>query len=450
MSVPTIHVVGVGFSGAGSLSPETLSIVESATMLVGGNRHLEAFKTLLYERNIQALPLDDFTQTFKQVRSHCIQTPQAQVVMLASGDPLFFGLGRILLTHFSPEQLTFHPHVSAIQLAFSRIKQPWQNATLLSVHGRSEEALIKALKRGDETIAVLTDGVLTPSAIAALINALDSPAHFSMWVCENLGSEQERVRHYHLDNSTQQSIAAADFSPLNVVILQRQHSADQADRAQTQTLPLIGLPDAAFKGFPDRPTLITKREIRLLILGELAPAGTPTIWDIGAGTGSVSIELSRLCPTANLYAIEKTAMGAALIKENSTRLAIASITAIQGKAPSVFQKLSPQELPPPNLVFIGGSSGALVPILNYLSNQTSAERIVLAIATLENLTEVISWSKEATHSKQWHCKAMQINVARSAPIGPLTRFLPLTPITLVTLTARSPRMQNPKVLETSD
>ncbi|MEM6449051.1 MAG: precorrin-6y C5,15-methyltransferase (decarboxylating) subunit CbiE [Cyanobacteria bacterium P01_D01_bin.105] len=471
MSMPPIHIIGVGLAGASSLTSELLSIVQSATLLVGGRRHLSAFENFIEAGAIDALPLEDFTQVFEDVRSHIAIHSHPQPVILASGDPLFFGVGRLLLADFPAEQLIFHPHISSIQLAFSRMKRPWQNATLLSVHGRSEERLVKALKRGDETVAVLIDSVMTPSAIATLIVALDIPVRYRLWVCENLGDKQERLSDHWPEQLANQPI---DFAPLSVVVLQRQTdevlAGLQTSRSEAssatglatssaqpppllldsfplESLPLVGLPDSVFKGFRDRPTLMTKREIRLLILGEIAPLDGQILWDIGAGTGSVSIELSRLCPNATLYAIEKTAMGTALIRENAKKLAIAPIHAIQGKAPDVLHTL-----PMPERVFIGGSSGQLIPILEYLSGKTLAqkellldnlpanypvsqfpERIVLAIATLEHLTEVLNWLKSETPSMLWTYRLTQVNISRSLPVGPLTRFSPLTPIMLVTL-----------------
>ena len=432
--LPLIHVVGMGVSGADSLLPKVLSLVESATVLVGGQRHLDAFDYLLEPPSlIEGWPLGNFSQTFEKMRSHHQSHTNARIVVLTSGDPLFFGLGRLLLANFPPEQLIFHPHISAIQLAFSRVKLPWQDATLISVHGRSETLLLKAIKRGDAKIALLTDNVMTPSAIARLIIRLDVPVHYQMWVCENLGSPDEQVAQYELEAAQSKA-----FAPLNVVVLRRL-PADELDESISRhqpcdRLPLIGLPDSAFCGFPDRPLLITKKEIRLLILGELAPLDGQVIWDIGAGTGSVSIELSRLCPTARLYAIEQTAAGAALIKKNANKLAIAPIHIIQGSAPPALQGL-----PHPHRVFMGGSSGHLLPILTLLSTihqkapQSQPLRIVIAVATAEHLAGAIAWATQSDVVTHWTYHLTQINVARSIPVGSLTRLSPLNPVTLVTL-----------------
>lgn len=423
---PPIQVVGIGLAGIDGLSPAVLAVVRAATVVIGAQRHLEAFCQADLGTEPEMWPLADFAAVFDRLRSHLATHPETRTVFLATGDPLFFGIGRLLLQAFAPEQLVFHPQVSALQLAFSRLKVPWQAATLVSVHGRGEQPLLKALKRGDSKIGVLTDGVFTPSAIADLIASLDLPMIYQMWVCENLGGPAESVSLYEPKADSRLPYAA-----LNVVILLRQPEKSASDGAETDRLPLIGLPDAAFKSFPDRPTLMTKREIRLLILGELAPRAGDTVWDIGAGTGSVSVELSRLCPSARLYAVEKTAVGAALIRANAAKLALAPIQVIHGRAPDVLSTL-----PTPSCVFIGGSSGQLIPILECVSDVTcdgTEVRIVLAIATLEHLSAVMAWSRANESSRRWTARAKQINISRSLPVGPLTRFSPLNPITLVTI-----------------
>ncbi len=430
-----IHVVGIGLSGAKSLSQPVLDIVTSATLLIGAQRHLETIQASIDRvadhADLETWVLGDFGQVFEDLRSHLQSTPEARAVILATGDPLFFGIGRLLLSIFSAEQLIFHPQVSAIQLAFSRLKVPWQDATLVSVHGRGEDLLRNALKRGDHKIAVLTDSVLTPSAIAQMLLALELPVHYQLWVCENLGDKDERILRYD-----RMADASTTYAALNVVVLLRQLEAEaslSADLADSlDNLPLIGLPDSVFKGYADRPMLMTKREIRLLILGAIAPLDHQIIWDVGAGTGSVSIELSRLCPHASIYAIEKTAIGAAVIAENIKRLAIAPIHIVHARAPKAFDSL-----PYPNRIFIGGSSGQLINILNWLHERRSISiytpRIVLALATLEHLAEVITWLNQPAIAKVWQTQITQATISRSLPVGPLTRFTPLNPVTILTI-----------------
>ncbi|MEM9944969.1 MAG: precorrin-6y C5,15-methyltransferase (decarboxylating) subunit CbiE [Cyanobacteria bacterium P01_D01_bin.36] len=433
-----IQVVGVGLSGASSLAESSVDIIRSATLLMGSQRLIETIQETLWDDPESALPSalpverpeiwvmrSNFTQVFDDLRSRLQSHPSTRAVILATGDPLFFGLGRLLLSAFPPAQLVFYPQVSAMQLAFSRLKMPWQDATLVSVHGRGESLLTRALKRGDEKIAVLTDGVLTPQAIASLIAALDLPIRYQLWVCENLGGTDERVARYDPVRRINDEVT---FAALNVVVLLRS-PVETMPAVLPQSLPLIGLPDAVFEGYPDRPTLMTKREIRLLILGAIAPLNQQVIWDVGAGTGSVSVELSRLCPQASIYAIEKTAMGAALVARNAKRLAIAPIHVIHGKAPNAFV-----DLPNPARVFIGGSSGQLVTILNHLRH-LQVPRIVVALATVEHLAELTCWASQPHISKDYQYQLTQANISRSLPVGPLTRLSPLNPVTLITLSS---------------
>jgi len=409
-----IHVVGIGLDGLAGLSATTQALVTQAQLLVGAPRHLAHFPDSQAER----WPLDDFRTVIAGLRQRLARPDAGIIVVLASGDPLFFGIGRLLLASLPAEHLSFHPHLSAIQLAFSRIKRPWQGATLVSAHGRSSQTLVRALQRGDPLIAVLTDGVHRPDAIAQLLLDVDLPGHYHLWVCENLGGAAERVQPL-----TPVQAAQGSFDPLNVVILERHPSPPPA------TLPYIGIPDGAFLSFDDRPGLITKREVRLLVLAELAPQPQQIIWDIGAGTGSVSIELGRLVPTAQIYAIEKTAMGATLIRQNCERFGVTNVTAIHGKAPTALA-----DLPAPHRIFIGGSGGKLTAILDTCQARIQSPGLmVLALATLESQAQVLQW--QANHADNWQCHLLQVNLARSTSVGSLTRWSPLNPVTIVTLKA---------------
>jgi precorrin-6Y C5,15-methyltransferase (decarboxylating) len=315
--------------------------------------------------------------------------------------------------------LTFHPHLSAVQLAFNRIKVPWQDARVISAHGRSLDELIQALQQGAEKIAVLTDGTNTPSAIARLLLALDLPSNYQFWVCENLGGETERVQSWSIAEILSQA-----FAPLNVVVLLREsNSVTQLDLA---TLPQLGLSDQMFFSFSDRPGLITKREIRLLILGELALKPGQIIWDIGAGTGSVSIEIARLFPTSQVYAIEKTAAGTALIEQNCRRFQVENVISIHGTAPDILRNL-----PASDRIFIGGSGGNLSQILDTSSRLAPGGVVVLALATLEHLNMALGWLKERG---SWNYQLLQVQLSRSVPVAQLTRFAPLNPVTILTAT----------------
>jgi precorrin-6Y C5,15-methyltransferase (decarboxylating) len=409
-----VHVVGIGLEGAQGLTESVRQLVETATLLVGSDRHLNYFPHSPASR----LVLVDFVQTIREVRRRIEANQSERIVVLTSGDPLFFGLGRLLLEELPREELTFHPHLSAVQLAFSRIKVPWQDARIISAHGRSLENLTQALKQGVEKIAILTDKTNTPNAIARLLEGLDLASDYEFWVCENLGGEGERVQRLSADE-----LKNATFAPLNVVVLLRQSEA--SDRPLDVTaLPMLGLPDSVFASFRDRPGLMTKREVRLLVLGELALQPGQTVWDIGAGTGSVSIEIARLSPTSQIYAIEKTAIGSSLIEQNCQRLQVKNVVSIHGKAPDILLPL-----PDPHRIFIGGSGGQLIAILDRCNSRLLAGGIlVLALATVEHLNTALDW----LNAHRWEYRLLQVQLSRSVPVGKLTRFTPLNPVTILT------------------
>ncbi len=402
-----VHVVGVGLEGVAGLTEQVREVVNRATLLIGSDRHLSYFP----HHPAQRLTLGDFTQAIEAIRTSVDEC----IAILVTGDPLFFGLGRLLLLELPAENLTFHPHLCAVQLAFSRIKVPWQDGCFVSVHGRSSDQLVQVLQQGKEKIAVLTDGINTPSAIARLFLALDLPTDYKFWVCENLGGDNEQISCFSATELIERT-----FAPLNVVVLLRQAEIIDLDITK---LPHFGISDRHFLGFSDRPGLMTKREIRLLVLGELALQPQQVVWDIGAGTGSVSIEIARLCPDCQVYAIEKTAVGYGLIAQNCRRFQVDNVEAIQGFAPDILTNL-----PNPDRIFIGGSGGNLNQILNACDRISPQGVIVLAIATVEHLTMALSWLGD----RAWNYQLLQVQLSRSIPVAHLTRFSPLNPVTIIT------------------
>lgn len=429
----TIHIIGIGLDGLVGLGESVRQVLDGANLVVGSDRHLSYLSNFASEKpedsSIPKLSLKDITKGLSELGEWIINWQRdhhssPHVVILVSGDPLFFGLGRLLIAEFPSEKLIFYPHISSMQLAFNRLQIPWQDATLISVHGRSMDSLTSALKQGVEKIAVLTDGNNTPQAIAQLILSLDLPITYEFWVCENLGGEDEKVKEYSLN-----SINSCDFSQLNVVILLR-HLQQPSQCLDLSDIPLLGIPDRLFFSYSDRPGLMTKKEVRVLALGELSLQPNQVIWDIGSGTGSVSVEISRLFPSSTIYAIEKTAAGTSLIEQNCHQFQVNNIISIHGEAPTILHHLRT-----PDRIFIGGSGGNLPDILGTCSIRLSPRgRIVLALATLEHLNLALDWVKHRIKlEKSWTYQLLQIQISRSVAIADLTRFSPLNPVTILTI-----------------
>lgn len=415
-----IKVIGIGLKGADSLNISNLEIINQATVLIGGKRHLDYFPN----HSAIKLIIGNLNELISQIREY--QNQREKIVILATGDPLFFGIGRLLLVNFANEELEFYPHLSCVQLAFNRLKLSWHDAQFISIHGRDIEPLIKALKQGQNKIAILTDNQNNPFVIWQLCQQLKLPQTYDFWLCENLGCEEEKITKIE----TKEYLKQNKLARLNIIILLRK-SLNFSSKIDLNKLPLIGLDDNLFASFPDRPSLMTKREIRVMILAELAlqsqssPERLPQIiWDIGAGTGSVSIEIARLVKNSKIYAIEKTAIGASLIRQNCGKFKVNNIEIINQEAIKAIT-----DLPSPDRIFLGGSGGNLSAILELINTKIKPEgKLVIALATLENLTESITWLKQ----NNWNYKILQLQINRSLAIANLTRFTPLNPVQIIT------------------
>ncbi|MEB3161406.1 MAG: precorrin-6y C5,15-methyltransferase (decarboxylating) subunit CbiE [Synechocystis sp.] len=424
-----IHVIGIGLDGAAGLPSKTLGLIAQAKILAGGDRHLSYFP----DHKEKWLPIQNFSTDLDNLKQALKQLETGElIVVLASGDPLFFGLGRLLLEKFPADQLQFHPHVSSIQLAFNRLKLPWQDAQIISAHGRSPDLLKQALQKGVEKLAILTDRQNHPGAIAKLCLALNLTTPYHAWVCENLGGEEEKIQGFDLIELAK--CGPDDFAPLNVVILQQ--GLDQDRIIDLQTLPIFGIPDRHFASFGDRPGMITKQAIRVQILAALQLQPGQVIWDIGSGTGSVAIEVARLCPTGQVFAIEKTSAGQLLIEQNKDRFQVNNLTVIAGIAPGGLDPL-----PQPDRIFIGGSGGQLIPILDHCQLILKPQgKIVMAIASLEHLSLAIGWFR----AKNWACTVQHLQISQSVNFAELTRFSPLNPIYLLSARYCADQLKIPK------
>ncbi len=421
----TLHVVGIGLDGAAGLSESAQQVVEMAALLIGSDRHLSYFP----QHNGERWALEDLTEAILEIRRHLatqteLEPDAGSIVILVAGDPLFHGWGRLLISQLPPDKLTFHPHVSCVQLAFNRLQIPWQDAHCVGSQGRYFEELTAKLKLGVEKIAVLADETRTPAAIANLVKALDLPTRYEFWVCENLGAADERVIRKSLEALLRES-----FSPLSVVVLLRE-SPPRAEPLDLGKLPLLGVPDAAFVGCGDRPGLTVEREVRVLVLAQLALQPGQVVWDVGAGNGSVSIEVARLFPQSEVYAIEQTVSGTSAIELNAGRFELQNVFSIHGTAPEILHRLRP-----PHRIFIGASGEGLTKILGVCALRLlPGGSIVLALEALEDIATVLSWIGDRVRREpHWSYRVVQVQLSRSLLAGDLTRFDPLRPVSIVTI-----------------
>lgn len=417
-----VWVIGIGDDGAAGLPEGVRQVVETADVLVGGDRQLGFFPAFSGERwRVQG----GLRELADQIRS----AGDRRVAVLASGDPLFYGIGSYLAKVIGPDAVTVVPAVSSVQLAFARAGVGWQDAAILSVHGRPMRGLAQRVDRHDK-VALLTDDVNTPAAIAKYLLSFGM-AEYRAFVGEHLGGPEERTGWYTLEE-----MADRAFDPLNVVLLLRDRrgtapagaagsgaiAGRPGDAAGGGRWPL-GIPDEAFaQRKPDRG-LLTKREVRVLCLAELALRPGAVLWDIGACTGSVSIEAILQTPDVEVYAIEKNAEDLENLRENQRRFRT-DFVAVHGKAPEGLDGFAD-----PDAVFIGGSGGELEHLLQVCADRLRpGGRIVVSAATFETLA-----TAQATLARLGFSVSITlVQTARSRPILNLTRLEGMNPVFLIT------------------
>lgn len=436
-----VHIVGIGLDGPAGLTKPVLLLVEMATLLVGSESHLSYFPNHPAQRFI----LGEISEAIGVIRSLLSSEPlseemeveasQELIVVFVSGDPLFFGLGRLLQAELPPEKLTFHPHLSSVQLAFNRIKVSWHDVRTISATVGEMQELQEALRDQVEKIAVLTDRNCGPQVIARLLLSLDLPWVYEFWVCENLGGSKERVQSWLMsDRQAVADLLGQTFDELSVVVLIQIPGVSPV--LDLSKLPVLGLSDSTFGIEKNQPKFSVAngvrplaREVRSLVISELAPFPHQIIWNVGAGTGDVAIELARLCPSSQVYAIEKMPALTVLIEENCRRLKVNNVVSINGSAPEILYRL-----PAPDRIFIGGTGGQLRPILGVCGSQLkNGGVLVMASETVERLNDALIWVNERSRRlPSWSYRLLQVNLSRSVPVAGQTRYLPVNPITILT------------------
>ena len=398
-----IHIIGIGEDGAAGLTAECSNIIQAANVLVGGERLLQYFPDFEGEKLAIKSGLSDLVVKIKALQA------THHIVVLASGDPLFYGIAGYLARKLGSDQLQIRPHLSSLQLAFAQLGESWQDAVLESVHGRPLKGLAQRID-GKAKVALLTDEQNSPAAIAAYLQQFGM-TEYDAYVAENLGAEDERARHYTLDE-----LVAAECSPLNVVILLRRKDAPAPRKG-------FGFADEEFHQRKPEKGLITKREVRVFSLSELQLAEDSVVWDIGAGSGSVAVECTRLAPKGQVFAIEKNEGDLVNIEANRVKFRT-DFTVLHAKAPAGLD-----ELPNPDAVFIGGSGGELAQLIALCASRLRpAGRIVVNAATIETLHDSMKAMREAGMD----ASVTLLQTARSKPILNMTRFDGLNPIYVIT------------------
>ncbi|MGM9778050.1 MAG: precorrin-6y C5,15-methyltransferase (decarboxylating) subunit CbiE [Prevotella sp.] len=332
----SFEVIGINDSPQPTFTDEVKGVIAGGKVFSGGLRHHEIVGEVLpvgAQWIDITVPLGDVFELYRNV--------DGEIVVFASGDPLFFGFASTLQRAFPDANIKVYPTFNSLQTLAHRIVMPYHDMTIVSLTGRPWNAFDAALIQGKTKVGVLTDRHHTPAAIAARMLQYGY-VEYDIYVGEHLGNpDTERVARYSPEEA-----ASTAFSSLNCLIITRK------ENPSFQT----GIPDDAFAILDGRPKMITKMPIRLLSIQALGLGADSVLWDIGFCTGSISIEAKRMYPTIDVVAFEIREEGRKLMEENTRRFRTPGITAVIGD----FLEQDVNSFPQPTSVFIGGHGGKIV------------------------------------------------------------------------------------------
>lgn len=417
MAMNPIDIIGMGADGAAGLRPDALERIRSADFLAGGERHLQYFAAgkdcFTIRNNVAELA----AELGKRRGQHC--------VVLASGDPLFFGIGSILVEKLGPDSVRLEPALSSMQLAFARAGMSWQNAVLASVHGRPARATLLPML-GRRKIGLFTADGTGPAQVADFFLGFGMEEYEAV-VGEMLGSVSEKISRW----PSLVGLQGQQFAPLNYLVLRRTaHPARLAVEAAQRSL-VPGAPDRAFAR--SAGAVATRQEVRAVVLAQLGGLlrRGDTFWDIGAGTGTVGIEVAVLRPGIEVIAVERDPQRGEILRENRLRFGAFNVRLIEGTAPEALEG----EKRRPRVIFIGGSGKQLPAILDLAGLRLApGGRLLATFVTLENLATTLHWLR----AHNWPTRVTHLQVARSDALAGLTGLRPQRGVYLVSARPASP------------
>ncbi len=392
-----LSIVGIGEDGYEGLTLTARSLVDCAEILVGGDRHLSMIEVDRRDRLRWANPI---AETIEQIRSYRGRS----VCVLASGDPMWFGIGTSLIkqipTKISLDEVTIIPAPSTFSLICARLGWSMTEVETLSLCGRPA-SLLQAYIYPNAKLLMLSSDRHTPK-IAAEILTERGFGNSKFTVLEHLGGTKERV----ISGIAREFNSSDDFADLNAIAIECISNTEAKFYART-----VGLPDCAY--FHDGQ--LTKREVRAMTLSALAPSAGELLWDVGAGCGSIGIEWMRTHPRCRAIAIEKSRIS--YIADNAASLGVPNLEIIAGIAPNALKNL-----PTPDAIFIGGgiTNGTIEICWESLRSQG---RLVANVVTLEGEQILYAWQQKLGGT------LTRISIERAEPVGSFLGWKPMMPVT---------------------
>jgi precorrin-6Y C5,15-methyltransferase (decarboxylating) len=404
-----INIIGIG-QGKRDLTATHLVLIQGADLLVGGRRHLEMFAD---HRGDTLLITGAIEPVIDQIKENMVHK---KIVVLASGDPLFYGIGSTLSRHIDKRHLVIHANISSVAAAFAAIGEPWHDAKIVSLHGKSSQFTFSSLA-GESKVVFLTDPTRDPAYIASILINLKLVG-FNICVLENLGAAEEKISWF--DDYAR--VADLKFAPPNIVILLKEGTPQKNTHSKNAPHEThIGMADSLYR---HSKGLITKSEIRSISLSKLELVRRDLIlWDIGSGSGSVGIEASCQIPWGQVFAVEKNQTRIPDIIHNIKLFDRSNIKILNLDFPE-----GSDQLKDPDRVFIGGGGRALEKIMNTCCVRLKGQGIIVINTILiQNMEIAIRILKQNNFSYEM----IQIQVSRSKPMPYGDRLEPLNPVWII-------------------
>ncbi len=389
-----LSVIGIGESGLSELSPLARGFVDRASLIVGGKRHLAMLDDSLQPRLVWTSPIETSIESILTHRG----TP---VCILASGDPLCYGIGVTLLKYISILEMTIIPAPSTFSLACARLGWSLTDVETISLCGRAPDFLA-AILAPDAKLLILSAGADTPQIVADLL-AQRGYGDSQITVLEHLGGRERVI------SATARAWSKPDVAALNAIAVEC-----RIDPNTTPLNRLPGLPESAYH----HDGQLTKREVRAITLAALAPMPGELLWDVGAGCGSIGIEWLRSHPRCRAVAIEQHSHRLEFIADNMAALGTPHLQLVQGKAPAALT-----DLPTPDAIFIGGGVTAPGLLATCWTALRSGGRLVANAVTVESELQLLQWHQQVGG------ELTRIAIQRTQVIGGFLGWKPLIPVT---------------------
>ncbi len=407
------HIIGLGVSQTAQLTQQALNALQQADSVLGSARQIAVIESHLTQQETHHFP--KFSELPAWLSSQQI-IGHTNIVILASGDPLYFGIGRWFSQQYPNNQLRFYPAVSSIQAACHELGLSLQDVDVISLHGRPLNSLRRHIKQ-NQTLLMLTDQNSSPAALVEECKQLGFISGH-IHVCEKLGYDEQNIRTFEINDP---QISARSFDPLHVSIISTQN-------CERYSAEFPGIPDAQFITDGEHGKgMITKREVRLSILSMMQASRGDVIWDIGAGCGSVAIELALWQTQHLVFAIEHHNDRLQCLKSNQEKFGVSqNLHIVSGRAPTALD-----DLKQPNKIFIGGSDGELALLLKQCWATLPIGGILMASAVTEDTKYILmAFLSHRDECSDAEFESSQITVSRAGQLAGQLLYRPNLPVTL--------------------